>query len=157
VTAAQTVPDSPATAATGVDEGGSLLVGPRQLQAVLVALADAASCHDRHGGQPTVAAAYRRVRRRLCLRLATIPPPRLAIPVEAGESGPEPYAWRSPATLDGTSRVRLLSWLADTDPDLVARGCEWLAAEHAASVERARIRRNRRASLASRRRRADTS
>jgi len=139
---------------TGLAEDGSAVVARRHAGTVAAALADAARCHADHGGRPAVAAAYSRLAGLLDARLATTidqdaPGPGGAGGTVRDASGAAAVKW-----LDGTSRARLLSWLADTDPALVAGGLAWLAAEHAASEERARLRRNRRATLRSRRRRA---
>jgi hypothetical protein len=148
-TAAATV----AAAAPRVREAGSLTVGPVQLQTIMEALSDAARCHDHHGGPPTVAAASRRVWRRLSTRLAAVPepdPPGLA---EAGETGPGGDALASVRALGGNEWIWLLAWLHDAAPGLVASALAALAEDRRERAEAARKRRNRKATLRDRRRR----
>lgn len=154
MTAVTTDLTTPATAPTAPSRDGSAVVARGDVEAVLGALADAAACHERHRGRPAVAAAYRRISRALGGSPLTTPaadPPGAA---EAAQSGPAAVAVASVATISGDERIRLLTRLCATDPEVVNRGLAWLAGEHAASVERERIRRNRRATLRSRRRRA---
>jgi hypothetical protein len=158
-TVASWAPPEPATdarpaAPTRVARDGSAAVASRHRGTVAAALADAAACQERHLGRPDVAAAYRRIAHALGDHPAATVSQNGPALSTAGETVREPSAWAAIQVLDGTSRSRLLSWLADTDPELAARGLAWLAEEHAASVERARLSRNRRATLRSRRRRA---
>lgn len=146
-----------ATVSTGLAQDGSAAVAGGDVGLVIGALADAAACHERHFGRPAVAAAYRRIARALGGAQRTTAGTDPGSLAAAGESGGAADIRSAVSVLDGSSRARLVTWLADTDPRLAARGLAWLAAEHAASAERDRIRRNRRATLRSRRRRRDTA
>lgn len=136
-------PGTSPTAAARVAGDGSLRVGPVQLRAVLAALNDAAVCQDNHGGQPTVAAAYRRVWRRLTSRLEPVPGPGSATPGEAGESVPGPALAEAVQALPGDDKTWLLSWLADTSPGVARTGLAAVERYHAQARERQRVRRNR--------------
>jgi hypothetical protein len=143
----QTAPDTPPTVATGVAEDGSLRVGPRQLETIMAALYDASVCHDSHGGPPTVAAAYRRVWRRLSSRLEAVPQPGSATPVEAGDSVPEPALAEAVQALGSDDQTWLLLWLADTSPEVARTGLAAVGRRQARARERHRIRHNRRRHL----------
>jgi hypothetical protein len=135
-----TLPPAP----TRVAADGSLRVGPKQLEAILAALYDASVCHDDHGGQPTVAAAYRRVWRRLTSRLEAVPQPGSATVVEAGEPVPDPSLAEALGTLRGEDRTWLLVWLADTSPEVARTGLAAVGRYHVRARERQRIRQNQR-------------
>jgi hypothetical protein len=127
-----------------VAEDGSLRVGPVQLEAVMAALYDASVCHDNHGGAPTVAAAYRRVWRRLSSRLEAVPQPAPATQVEAGESVPDPALAEAFQALGSDDRAWLLAWLADTSPEVARTGLAAVGRYHSRARERQRVRQNRR-------------
>lgn len=150
------VPDAPATVATGLSEDGSAVVAAADLPYVRAALLGALPNHANHGGQPAVAAAYRRILASLGGRV-----PATSRPVSPEAAGVAAGADETDLAavvdgLDGSERKLLLARLADSDPVAVEAGLRWLAEWHAGNAERRRTDRNRKAKDRRRRQRAQS-
>jgi hypothetical protein len=110
----------------------------------MAALYDAAVCHENHGGQPTVAAAYRRVWRRLSSRLEAVPQPDPSTVAGAAESVPDTALAEAFQALTTDDQRWLLSWLADTSPEVARTGLAAVGRYHRRARARQRIRQNAR-------------
>jgi hypothetical protein len=142
---------APATSAT-VAGSGRGAVADADLAYVAAALADAAEYQECHLGQPVVAAAYRRIARSLGDRAVPPSRPGSATVATAGGIGDEHVTGAALQLASRADRARLIAWLWATCPEVVEAGVRALAGAAVINADKARRRRNRRATLRYRRR-----